>query len=40
MYVLILTHKKPLEEVGRFLQKHCDYLAEYYATGDFIAFES
>ncbi len=37
MFIAILTYKKPLEEVDRFLQAHRDYLAEHYAAGDFIA---
>ncbi len=37
MFIAILTYKKPLEEVGRFLQAHRDYLAKHYADGDFIA---
>ncbi len=37
MFIAILTYKKPLEEVDRFLQTHRDYLAEHYAAGDFIA---
>lgn len=37
MFIAILTYKKPLEEVDRFLQAHRDYLAEHYAEGDFIA---
>lgn len=37
MFIAILTYKKPLEEVDRFLQAHRDYLAEHYAKGDFIA---
>ena len=36
MFIAILTYKKPLEEVDRFLQAHRDYLAEHYAAGDFI----
>lgn len=36
MFIVILTYKKPLEEVDRFLQAHRDYLAEHYAAGDFI----
>ena len=36
MFIAILTYKKPIEEVDRFLQTHCDYLAEHYAAGDFI----
>ena len=31
MFIAILTYKKPLEEVDRFLQAHRDYLAEHYA---------
>lgn len=37
MFIVILAHKKPLEEVDRFLQAHRDYHAEHYAAGDFIA---
>ena len=37
MFIAILTYKKPLEEVDRFLQAHCEYLAKHYAVGDFIA---
>lgn len=37
MFIAILTCRKPLEEVDRFLQAHRDYLAEHYAAGDFIA---
>ncbi len=37
MFIAILTYKKPLEEVDRFLQEHRDYLAVHYAAGDFIA---
>lgn len=37
MFIAILTYKKPLEEVDRFLQAHRDYLAVHYAAGDFIA---
>lgn len=37
MFIAILTYKKPLEEVDRFLQAHRDYLASHYAAGDFIA---
>lgn len=36
MFIAILTYKKPLEEVDRFLQAHRDYLAEHYAAGEFI----
>ena len=37
MFIAILTYKKPLEEVDRYLQAHREYLAEHYAVGDFIA---
>lgn len=37
MFIAILTYKKQIEEVDRFLQTHRDYLAEHYAAGDFIA---
>lgn len=37
MFIAILTYKKPLSEVDRYLQAHRDYLAEHYAAGDFIA---
>ncbi len=36
MFITILTYKKPLEEVDRYLQAHRDYLSEHYAAGDFI----
>ena len=36
MFIAILTYKKPLEEVDRYLQAHRDYLSEHYAAGDFI----
>ena len=36
MFIVILTYKKSLEEVDRYLQAHRDYLAEHYAAGDFI----
>lgn len=37
MFIAILTYKKPLGEVDRFLAAHRDYLAEHYAAGHFIA---
>lgn len=37
MFLAILTYRKPLQEVDRFLQAHRNYLAEHYAAGDFIA---
>lgn len=36
MFIAILTYKKPLGEVDRFLQAHREYLAKHYAAGDFI----
>ncbi len=36
MFIAILTYKKPLQEVDRFLQAHRDFLAEHYAAGDLI----
>lgn len=36
MFIAILTYKKPLEEVDRYLQAHRDFLAEHYAAGDLI----
>lgn len=37
MFIAILTYKKPLSEVDRFFAAHREYLANHYATGDFIA---
>lgn len=37
MFIAVLTYKKPLNEVDKYLQAHRDYLAEHYAAGDFIA---
>lgn len=37
MFIAILTYKKPLSEVDKFLAAHREYLAEHYAAGDFIA---
>ena len=37
MFIAILTYKKPLSEVDRFLAAHRKYLANHYADGDFIA---
>lgn len=37
MFIAILSYKKPLEDVDRFLQAHREYLAKHYAAGDFIA---
>ncbi|MDE6307912.1 MAG: YciI family protein, partial [Bacteroidales bacterium] len=36
MFIAILTYKKPLEEVDRFLQAHRDFLSAHYAAGDLI----
>lgn len=37
MFIAILTYKKPLGEVDRFLAAHREYLSKHYAAGDFIA---
>ena len=37
MFIAILSYKKPLSEVDRFLAAHREYLAKHYAAGDFIA---
>lgn len=37
MFIAILTYKKPLSEVDRFLAAHREYLAMHYTAGDFIA---
>ena len=37
MFIAILTYKKPLSEVDRYLAAHREYLAGHYAAGDFIA---
>ncbi|WP_304649478.1 YciI family protein [uncultured Duncaniella sp.] len=37
MFIAILTYKKPLSEVDKYLQAHREYLAENYAAGNFIA---
>ena len=36
MFIAILTYKKPLSEVDKFLAAHRGYLAEHYAAGNFI----
>lgn len=37
MYIAILTYKKPLSEVDKYLAAHREYLARHYAARDFIA---
>lgn len=37
MFIVILTYKKPLSEVDKFLAAHREYLAKHYATKYFIA---
>ncbi len=37
MFIAILTYKKPLSEVDKFLAAHREYLAKHYVAGDFIA---
>lgn len=36
MFIAILSYKKPLEEVDRFLQAHRDFLDRHYAAGNLI----
>lgn len=36
MFILLLHHKKPTEEVDRLMQRHRDYLAPYYASGQVV----
>ena len=37
MFIAILTYRKPLSEVDKFLAAHREYLTKHYAAGDFIA---
>lgn len=37
MFIAILSYKKLLSEVDRFLAAHREYLAKHYSAGDFIA---
>lgn len=37
MFIAILTYKKSLSEVDKYLAVHREYLARHYAAGDFIA---
>lgn len=37
MYVLLLTYKKPLEEMEKHLEAHRAYLRNFYASGHLIA---
>ena len=36
MFIAILTYKKPLEEVARYLQTQSDYLTQHYNAINFI----
>lgn len=36
MFVIILTYKRPLEEVLKHLPAHCGYLDRHYAAGTFV----
>ena len=36
MFIAILTYKKPLEEVDRFLKAHRDFLDRHYSAGNLI----
>ncbi len=37
MFIVNLTYIKPLVEVEKFLEKHIDFLNQYYTKGLFIA---
>ena len=37
MFIVNLTYIKPLVEVEKFLEKHIDFLNQYYTKGHFIA---
>lgn len=37
VFIAILTYKKSLNDVDKFLASHRKYLAKHYAAGDFIA---
>jgi len=34
MFIAILSYRKPLTEVDKFLQAHREFLARHYKTGD------
>lgn len=36
MFIAIVSYKKPIAEVDRFLQAHRDFLARHYAAGEII----
>ncbi len=36
MFIAIVSYKKPMSEVDKYLQAHRDYLKERYAAGDII----
>lgn len=37
MFIAILTYKKPLDEVDRYLAAHREFLAKHYRSGNLIA---
>ena len=37
MFIVNLTYIKPLDEVEKFLEKHIDFLSQYYTKDHFIA---
>ena len=37
MFIVNLTYIKPLDKVEKFLEKHIDFLNQYYTKGHFIA---
>ncbi|MGE4421841.1 MAG: YciI family protein [Pseudodesulfovibrio sp.] len=36
MFILRLTYVKPLSEIDRLIPPHREYLAKYYASGNFL----
>jgi uncharacterized protein YciI len=37
MFVILLSYKKPMEEVDKYLEAHSAFLKEQYNTGIFVA---
>ena len=36
MFLILLTYKKPLSEIDELIPAHMAWLAEHYATGEFL----
>jgi uncharacterized protein YciI len=36
MFLILLTYKKPLNEIDKLVAAHMAWLAEHYATGEFL----